>query len=72
VNRDLLRKHIQVFLAKSRQDPTRFENDFKGRQDLAQQYQSYTKDRIRAMTEEDVYAYLSPLWAMLIWNGGRL
>ncbi|OCA03797.1 hypothetical protein [Akkermansia glycaniphila] len=38
------------------------------RETSAAQTRSYTKERLLALTEEELYDYLSPLWAMLMWG----
>ncbi len=38
------------------------------RADRVKYYQSWTKSRILQMNEEDLYDYISKLWAMLIWG----
>ncbi len=38
------------------------------RETAAAQTRSYIKERLLALTEEELYDYLSPLWAMLMWG----
>lgn len=68
MNKDLLKKHIEIFVSNSKKNSEKFREDIKERSDLIHYYQLYTKDRILYMTEEDIYQYLSKLWAMLIWG----
>ena len=68
MNKDLLKKHIKHFISDSKKNPEKFREDIKERSDLIHYYQLYTKDRILHMTEEDIYQYISQLWAMLIWG----
>jgi hypothetical protein len=68
MNKDLLRKYIHEFLSDSKKDPEKFNQDWKERLDLISYYQSFTKDKMLKMTEEDIFEYISKLWAMLIWG----
>lgn len=68
MNRGLLRKHIQTFVAESRSDPVKFEQDFRERAELVAYYKQFTRDRMVAMNADEIYDYLSRLWAMLLWG----
>lgn len=68
MNMDLLNKHLKDFVSDSKKQPEKFSDDLKERLGLIEYYQLFTRDKILSMTEEDVYQYLSKLWAMLIWG----
>jgi hypothetical protein len=68
MNRDLLSQHIQKFAAEARSDPVRFEQELGERIEITAYYRQFGRERILAMTSEDIYDYLSRLWAMLIWG----
>ena len=68
MNKELLKKHIQDFISHSKKNPDKFNEDFKERLDLISYYQKFKSSKILSMTEEDVYEYLSKLWAMLLWG----
>lgn len=68
MDKNLLSKHIKTFSSKAKDHPERFKEDFKERLELVTYYQKFTRDKILSMTEEDIYEYLSQLWAMLIWG----
>ena len=68
MNRDLLREHVQALVAESKKNPTKYAQDFQERQEIVRYYGLFTEDRIRAMTVEDVYDYISQLWAMQMWG----
>ncbi len=68
MNKSLLSKHIESFLNRLKESPEKRKSDLRERQELTDYYQSYTKDRILSMTEEEVYEYISKLWAMLMWG----
>lgn len=68
MNENLLKKHISNFISNSTTHPEQFREDFKERSDFINYYQDFTEDKILSMTEEDIYQYISQLWAMLIWG----
>jgi len=71
MNKDLLRKHILKFVSDSKKNQKKFEKDFREREDLVNYYQSFKEERLLSMSEEDIYEYMSKLWAMLIWGNKR-
>ena len=68
MNKSLLRKHILRFVSDSKKNKGKFDQDFNERKELINYYQSLKEDKILTMTEDDIYKYLSKLWAMLIWG----
>lgn len=68
MNRELLREHIKKFISASKKQPEKFNEDFKERLDLISYYQAFTKEKILSMDKDNIYEYLSKLWAMLIWG----
>jgi len=68
MNIEILKTHIKNYLSYSKKEPRKFKEDMKERVELISYYQRYTDDKILNMTEDDIYEYLSKLWAMLIWG----
>ncbi len=68
MNNAILQEHISSFLTESKAEKDKFTNDFKERLDQINFYQSYSKEKILEMNAEDIYKYISKLWAMLIWG----
>jgi len=68
MNKELLQKHIKKFVSDSQKHPQKFYEEFKERTDLVAYYQHFTREKILSMTEDDIYEYISKLWAMLIWG----
>jgi len=68
LNVALLKKHISAYKQNLGKDPEKHVKDLAERKERIAFYQSWTKERLLAMTEEDFYEYLSRLWAMLIWG----
>lgn len=68
---ELLRKHIRVWKTRLVEDPQRAERDKQERANRVAYYREMASDRIRAMTPEEFYDYISKLWAMLIWGNKK-
>ena len=68
MNNDLLKKHIDNFVSNVKKQPEKYTEDFKERLDLISYYQAFTKEKILSMSEDEIYEYISKLWAMLIWG----
>ena len=62
MNKKLLIKHLEEF-KKNDNDNALIE-----REEISLKYAQYTKEKINNMTEQDLFEYLAPLWAMLIWG----
>jgi hypothetical protein len=68
MNKDLLKKHINSYLKYIDDNQDEHSQHTKDRADRVIYYQSYTKNKIENMSEEDFYEFISKLWAMLIWG----
>jgi len=68
---ELLRKHVRDWKAKLAADPQRAEHDMQERANRVAYYRAHTADKIRSMTADEFYEYISKLWAMLIWGNKR-
>lgn len=68
MNKDLLRRHIKKYLASLDNNPQLASKEQAERRAKVKLYQSWTASRLLKMSEEDVYEYIAPLWAMLIWG----
>jgi len=68
MNSQILIRHIKHFIEDMKENPDRFNKDYKERLLMVDYYQSFTREKIIAMTEQDIYEYISQLWAMLIWG----
>jgi len=71
VNRNLLRKHITSFMDKLNKGTLKQEYSLDNRKERTAYYQSWTKERLLTMTEDDFYEYMAKLWAMLVWGNKR-
>src|ERR1700677_3251441 len=68
MNKTLLDKHIKHFLDFLRKEPKVSKKHYQERLESMHYYQSFTEKKILGMSKEDIYEYISKLWAMLIWG----
>ncbi len=68
MNTDLLKKHVKNYLAWIKANPLEHEKNMRERRERVAFYQSWTAERLRRMTEEELFEYVAKLWAMLIWG----
>ena len=68
MKKELLSKRIAQFVEKAKKSPEDFKGKFHERTERSMKYQHWTAERLRTMKEEDVYTYIAPLWAMLMWG----
>lgn len=71
MNSILLLKHITRFRDKLMANLTKTKADSTQRHESISFYSSYNSKKILTMSEEDMYEYLSQLWAMLIWGNKK-
>jgi hypothetical protein len=68
MNNEYLLKSLGEFRKWIKQNPVDANVDQTSRTELKDKAQNYTKDKLLNMTSDDVYEYLSPLWAMMMWG----
>lgn len=68
MNTALLDQHISNFKKKLSTNATLDQEHYEERRQRVTFYQAWDEERIKNMTPDDVYEYLSKLWAMLIWG----
>lgn len=66
-----LRKHLGEWKKRLAAEPERARENQKQRAERQAYYQSWTEDRIRRMNADELYEYISQLWAMLIWGNKK-
>lgn len=71
MNKSLLKRHIREFVKKSKKDHEKFTKEKQERDELINYYQSFDENKLLSITEEEVYHYISKLWAMLIWGNKK-
>lgn len=68
MNHDLLRQHVRAYAARLREHKDQLPDGLADRQERKAFYRSYTRDRLLSLSAEEFTAYLSRLWAMLVWG----
>lgn len=71
MNNQKLSKAIDEFLKKKKSNATYYEENWAERKERKEYYQSFTKDKLLAMSEEDFLEYISRLWSMLMWGNKK-
>ena len=71
MNEQKLKIAISEFTKKKKSNAAYYKENWDERQERKAFYQSYTKDKILAMTEDEFLEYISKLWSMLIWGNKK-
>ena len=71
MNMDKLKAGIGAFVNKQKLNPGYSSENWQERTARRRYYQSYTKEKLLSMTEDDLYEYISKLWSMLIWGNKK-
>lgn len=66
-----LQSAIKQFSKNSKNNSAYYEENWAERKERKEYYQSFTKDKLIAMTEDEFYEYISKLWSMLIWGNKK-
>jgi hypothetical protein len=67
----LLKKHITKYIHSIKSDKDAYEQDREERMERSKYYQGWTPEKLESMTEEQIYEFISKLWAMLIWGNKK-
>lgn len=71
MNEQKLKVAISEFVNKKKSNAAYYEGNWTERKERKDYYQSFTKDRLLAMTEEEFLEYISKLWSMLVWGNKK-
>lgn len=71
IDKQKLNFAISEFSKKKESNAAYYEENWTERKERKEYYQSFTKDRLLAMTEDEFLEYISKLWAMLIWGNKK-
>ncbi len=71
MNIDKLNSAISEFTKKKKSNAAYYEENWAERKERKDYYQSFTKDKLIAMAEEEFLEYISKLWSMLIWGNKK-
>ena len=62
---------IQSYMAKQKTNAEYYEESWGERKERKVYYQSFNKDKLLSMTEDEFFEYISKLWSMLIWGNKK-
>lgn len=68
MNKDKLKSAIAAFIKNQKANSAYYNDNWTERKERKAYYQSFTKDKLLAMTEEGFLEYVSKLWSMLMWG----
>ncbi len=71
MNRTKLESSISAFVKNKKTNAAYYDENWTERKERKDYYQSFTKDKLLAMTEEDFFEYMSRLWSMVMWGNKR-
>lgn len=71
MNIQKLRAAISDFSKHQNTNAAYYEDNWSERKERKEYYQSFTKDKLIAMTEDEFLEYISKLWSMLIWGNKK-
>lgn len=71
MNKQKLSAAILAYTKKKTANAAYYSDNWKERGERKSYYQSFTKAKLLAMTEEDLLEYISKLWSMLIWGNKK-
>ena len=71
MNDKILKSAISTFIKNKNNNAAYYDDNWTERKERKVYYQSFTKDKLLTMTEEDFFEYISRLWSMLIWGNKK-
>ena len=71
MNKEKLKSAIMSFVKNKKANAAYYDDNWKERMERRAFYQSFTRDKILGMTEEDFLEFMSKLWSMLIWGNKK-
>ena len=71
MNKAKLQSAITAFIKNKKTNAAYHDDNWAERKERKAYYQSFTKDKLLAMTEDDFFAYISRLWSMLMWGNKK-
>lgn len=71
MNKTKLQATITAFIEHSKTNSAYYDENWKDRKERKEYYQSFTREKLLEMTEDDFLEYISKLWSMLIWGNKK-
>lgn len=72
MNTQKLNSATAEFTKKKKSNSAYYDENWAERKERKDYYQSFTKDKLIAMTEDEFLEYISKLWSMLIWGNKNM
>ena len=66
-----LKSAIAAFIKNKKTNASYHDDKWAERKERKAYYQSFTKDKLLAMTEDAFFEYISRLWSMLMWGNKK-
>ncbi|MBQ5969524.1 MAG: hypothetical protein IJL52_05345 [Clostridia bacterium] len=71
MNKQKLQSAISTFVKNKKANAAYYDENWTERNERKAYYQSFTKDKLLAMTEDDFFEYISKLWSMIMWGNKK-
>ncbi|MBQ7598415.1 MAG: hypothetical protein IJU56_07535 [Clostridia bacterium] len=71
MNSKKLQSAISTFVKNKKANAAYYDENWAERNERKAYYQSFTKDKLLAMTEDDFFEYISKLWSMIMWGNKK-
>ena len=71
MNQSKLQSAISAFVKQKKANAAYYDENWAERNERKAYYQSFTKDKLLAMTEDNFFEYMSKLWSMVMWGNKR-
>lgn len=71
MNEQKLKSAIQAYIPKKKVNAAYYDENWTERKERKAYYQSFTKAKLLAITEDEFLEYISKLWSMLIWGNKK-
>ena len=71
MNKTKLQSAIETFVENKKANAAYYNDNWTERKERKAYYQSFTKDKLLAMTEDDFFEYISKLWSMIMWGNKK-
>ncbi len=71
MNNAKLHSAILAFVKNKKANAAYYDDNWTERKERKAYYQSFTKDKLLAMTEDDFFEYISKLWSMIMWGNKK-
>ena len=71
MNNSKLQFAIAAFMKNKKTNAAYYDENWTERNERKAYYQSFTKDKLLAMSEENFFEYMSRLWSMVMWGNKR-